>query len=574
MKRKCCFTIAVCSLFLYHYEIFSDAGIEFPTTESCLTAEPTFASFDEVFLHANDLFHQEQYAQAAHFYKKALEFNPQCAHTWFNLGQAYYLQQRYDLALSAYKNTVKYKPTHHRVYAQIGKLFFDVKQYKEAIIALEKAVDFDQTTIELYMHLSRAYCSTQAFDKALETVQKGLSHNPKDINLTFELANVYNHLNKLEEALALYKTLDSLAPNNPSIIYNIAFTLKKLGKAEESLDYYNKVIELNPHHKDAWFSRGLAYLVLGDFEKGWQGYEWRYHKPEQGCLRSLTSTRWDGTDLTDKIILLHAEQGLGDTFQFIRYAQLIKNTKNPKKIIAAVQKPLVTLMRLCPYIDEVIAVDDHYSTYDVHAPLMSLPYILKTTIETIPCTIPYIFGNQTLTQQWKNKLAQDINIKVGICIQGNQNYATPQLQMTVALKSVGVEQLAPICRVPGVSIYSLQKMSGTDQFNNLPEDINIIVFDSDFDQSNGRFMDTVAVIENLDLIITVDTSICHLAAALGKPTWVMLPNPADWRWMQNKTDSPWYPTIRLFKQPTPGDWESMIKEVAQELGKFVESKKK
>ena len=288
-------------------------------------------------------------------------------------------------------------------------------------------------------------------------------------------------------------------------------------------------------------------------------------------MRSYPEPRWDGSDLQGKTILIHAEQGLGDTFQFIRYAKLIKEKNGI--VIAAVQKPLVTLMKNCKYIDRVISLDDTPPHFDVHSPMLSLPYALKTQLETIPCEIPYLYANEKLVTDWKQKLAADKNFKIGICWQGNDNYATPLLRATVAQKSVHPKEFAPICQVPGVSVYSLQKTTGTDQLKDLPDTMRIITFDGDFDQSNGRFMDTAAVIKNLDLVITVDTSISHLASGLGVPTWIMLPNPADWRWMIDRTDSPWYPNVtRLFKQPTPGDWQSMIKEVAVELQKHITRK--
>lgn len=527
--------------------------------------------FNDLFNNANNLFRAGHYDEAATTYRKALALSPNCAHTHFNLAQALYWAKNYELALESYKKTVNLQPDHPHAYAQIGKLLCDVKHYNEALYPLKKALQINPYAIEPRLLLVRIYNNNQMYDDALITLQDGLNLDPQDINLNFELANTYNTINRLDEALALYQALDKRAPNNPSITYNIAYTLKKLGLVAESIPYYNKALAINPDHSDAQFSRGLAYLVMGDFEKGFEGYEWRYHKPEQGSLRNFTEPRWNGEDLNNQIILIHSEQGLGDTFQFIRYAQLLKEKYPTVTVIAAVQKPTVDLLKLCPYIDTVVAVNaEELPAFDFQAPIMSLPYIMQTRINTVPNTIPYLFANPQLVQEWKEKLSADKNFKIGICWQGNDNYATPQLRTAVALKSVQAEQFGPICKVPGVSVYSLQKTTGTDQLTNLPDDIKIISFDGDFDQSNGRFMDTAAVMRNLDLVITVDTSISHLAAALGVPTWIMLPNPADWRWMINRNDSPWYPQVtRLFKQPTPGDWTTMINEVAQELQKHL-----
>jgi len=360
----------------------------------------TKESFEDLFKKANNYFRNEDYNNAILYYKKALKLNPTCAHTYFNLGQAYYWSKNPKKALKSYKKTIRHQPNHARAYAQIGRLFFEARQYGDAIIPLKRALTLDPIDTSSRLFLVRAYNNKQLYTKSFKTLRKGLTLQPNDINLEFELANTYNTVNELDKALALYYELDTKAPHNPSILYNIAFTLKKLGLVAESLPYYNKTLELNPNHFDARFSRGLAYLVLGDFEKGWEGYEWRYHKPDQGSLRTYTQPRWTGENISRKIILIHSEQGLGDTFQFIRYAQLLKEQN--AIVIAAVQKPLITLMQLCPYIDKVVAVTDQELPYfDVHAPIMSLPYIMNTRIETIPSEIPYLYADEQLTLLWK-----------------------------------------------------------------------------------------------------------------------------------------------------------------------------
>jgi len=530
-----------------------------------------YQSFEALSKHANGLFTAEQYEEAIAFYKQAIALNPTYAQIFFNLGQALYHTKKYTEALYAYKKTVQHKNDHFRAYIQIGKVMIDVKQPNDAVEPIKKGLTLQPNNPDARLLLARIYNDKHLFDQAIDVVSEGLILDPNNINLTFELGNIYNLVNRLDESLAIYQELDRQLPNNPSILYNIAFTYKKLGYMDKALPYYNKVLELNPDHTEALFSRGLAYLVMGEFEKGWHGYEWRYNRPSQGSLRTYPEPRWDGSDLQGKTILIHAEQGLGDTFQFIRYAKLIKEKNGI--VIAAVQKPLVTLMKRCKYIDTVISIDETPPHFDVHSPMLSLPYALKTRLDTIPCEIPYLHADEKLTAEWKQKLAKDKNFKIGICWQGNDNYATPLLRATVAQKSVHPKEFAPICQLPGVSLYSLQKTTGTDQLKELPNGMHIITFDGDFDQSNGRFMDTAAVIKNLDLVITVDTSISHLSSGLGTPTWIMLPNPSDWRWMMDRNDSPWYPNVtRLFKQPTPGDWQSMIKEVAVELKKHIAGK--
>ena len=572
MKKTPIFILSFLTLSLFH-SLFSGNEDDFTLQtidnyQITQNTPSTTQTFNDLVINANNLFHRSNFEEAITFYQKALDLNPQSAPVFFNMGQAFFELKKYPEALQAYKNALMLNPKHDHALIQIGKLLHDVKQYKDAIFPLQKGLSLNPNHIEARLLLARIFHNDRQFAESIDTIKQGLALFPSNINLRFELANIYNTINKLEKALAIYEQLNKEMPNNPSINYNIAFTLKKLDRIEESLVYYDKALELNPQHSDAIFSRGLAYLMLGDFEKGWEGYEWRYNRPEYGSLRTFKKPRWDGSDLTNKTILIHAEQGLGDTLQFIRCAIIIKQ-KNAK-IIAMVQKPLVALLKNCPFLDQVISMEDQIPYHDVQAPIMSLPYILKIRLDSIPCEVPYIFADKELKKHWKKELSHDKNFKIGICWQGNDNYATPMLRTTVALKSTTPDQFAPICNIPGISLYSLQKISGTDLLKNLPENVRIITFEGDFDQSHGRFMDTAAVIGELDLMLTVDTSLGHLAAAIGIPTWIMLPNPADWRWMTKRTDTPWYPNVRLFKQPTPGDWTGMINEIAQELTIYMQ----
>jgi len=203
---------------------------------------------------------------------------------------------------------------------------------------------------------------------------------------------------------------------------------------------------------------------------------------------------------------------------------------------------------------------------------MSLPLYFNTKKDTIPASIPYIYADQKLVEEWHDKLAHDKNFKIGICWQGNAHYSTQFLRRAVAAKSCHASTFAPLASIEGISLYSLQKMNGHEQLSNLPDGLIINDFGPDFDESHGRFMDTAAVMKNLDLVITIDTSISHFAGALGVPVWILLPHPADWRWMLDTNDTPWYPNARLFRQPKLGDWKSAIEQVTLELKKLIASK--
>jgi len=446
----------------------------------------------------------------------------------------------------------------------------DLKQKKKELL-LKKIETATDESLQARFDLATLYTEEQSYNLALEQFEFLVGQKPDNTNYAFQRANVLNTINKTEDALQEYNRLLIKHPDNPIINYNIAYTNKKLGKIDKALPYYYATIQKDPNHAEAHFGLGLAYLATEDFIRGFEEYEWRWKRTSQkSTAREYPQPEWDGSSLANKTIFLYAEQGLGDTYQFIRYAQELK--KMGASVIVAVQNPLVQVIGLCPYIDKVIGLSEQPPQFDYYAPLMSLPRICKTTSKTVPNTTPYLYADKKLTETWKKKLAADTNIKVGVCWQGNDQYSTAFLRTVVAAKCILLKQLAPLAAIPNVSLYNLQKETGTDQLND-DYGFKLISFDADFDATNGRFMDTAAVIANLDLIITVDTSIAHLAAGLGRPTWVPLPEPADWRWMLKRVDSPWYPTMRLFRQPTQGDWDSVLATITKELKTFVLEKK-
>jgi len=251
--------------------------------------------------------------------------------------------------------------------------------------------------------------------------------------------------------------------------------------------------------------------------------------------------------------------------QFIRYAKIIKDMG--ATVICKVQKPLVKLLSSCPYIDEVFCEIDNSIKYDTHAQIMSLPRILNTTNNTIPNEMNYLYANPKLEEEWKEKLSQDKNFKVGLCWHVDPIHEKDKSPWSI--RSITLKQFKPFAKLNGVSFYSLQKFKDYKPLMNLPKGLLLKTFGEDFDEKNGAFMDSAAIIKNLDLVITVDTCIAHLAGALNKPVWMFLPYSPDCRWYLKRTDTPWYPTMKLYRQSKPNDWKNAIKKVASDLSKEI-----
>jgi len=493
---------------------------------------------------------------------------------YFKEGIAYYKEKKFDEALTVFHKALRTTDTRllEKIYYCLGLVHRELKQMDKAEDCLKKAIEASPATVDAYNLLSHVYNDQHQYHDSMVLLERGLSIVPNNLTLLLQLANTYSAINRIQEALEIYQKLYDKESGSRAVVYNLAYTLKRLGRIDEALPLYDQILAREPDHAETHLARALAYLTNGDFKRGWAEYEWRWNCPKQGSYRNYAQPKWDGSDLYGKTILLHGEQGLGDHFQFIRYAQIAKERGGT--IIVAVHEPLCSVIRLCPYIDQVITLQDTPPLFDMHAPLLSLPYILSSTVKSIPDKTPYLYADAALQSFWKEQLSSDNHFKIGICWHGNHNYSTPFLRAVVANRSVPLSLFEQIASSGDVSLYSLQKMSGQGELDKDALGFMIHTFEPDFDDSHGRFMDTAAVMKNLDLVITIDTSIAHLAGGLGVPVWVLLPYPADWRWMLGRSDSPWYPTMRLFRQTDVGDWESVMKLVATELQQHIAQQKR
>ena len=386
--------------------------------------------------------------------------------------------------------------------------------------------------------------------------------HPDDQKALADLAYVLAYAEYDHDAIALYAQILERNPLQADAWCNIAFMLVRQGYVKEAIALYNRSL-MCKEQASTRLNLAIAYLTDGDLERGFNAYEYRWCALD--CEYTSFWGQWHGENLQGKTICIHAEQGLGDTLMFVRYLKILKSMG--ARVLFVVQPPLKAIISLCPYIDVVTTYDDPLPTCDYFAALLSVPQVLKTRLETIPATIPYLYAEPQLVELWKQKLAGDACFRVGICWQGKADYTQTCTSMFLASRSCKLDYFKPLAAVPGVRLYSLQKIYGLDQVELCDAAQWLETFDESFDRDHGRFMDTAALIQNLDLVITIDTSVAHLAAGLGIPTWILIPEPADWRWLRGRTDTPWYPNVRLFRQQIPGDWQSVMAAVAHELQK-------
>lgn len=339
-------------------------------------------------------------------------------------------------------------------------------------------------------------------------------------------------------------------------------SVKHVWTNKKSLDYYRSAIQAEPNNMEAHFGYALALLGAGNFLDGFSEFEFRWQRVGNNRPRPLEYPLphvWSGEPLLGKHILIRPEGRFGDTFMFIRYAKMLKDLG--AIVIAETHEPIAQLLSLCPYLDKVILFDNPLPPFDYQIPLLSLPKVFKTTLANIPASTPYLYAQEALIKRWHRIVRLDKGLKIGICWHGDPSNRSD--------KYMPFDYFAQLAQLDGVSVYSLHKNYPAADFNPIQQTkgTRIKQFEGDFDESHGGFIDTAALIKNMDLIITVDTSIAHLAGALGAPTWVILPFHAEWRWMTGRNDSPWYPTMRLFRQKKYCDWDDVFQEVKNALEK-------
>ena len=355
--------------------------------------------------------------------------------------------------------------------------------------------------------------------------------------------------NRLEEALSSYDTAIALNRENAETWFNRGCALQQL---DEAVTSYDQAIALKPDYADAYFNKALALLLGGQFRQGWELYEWRMQCEKLHAKRSFPQARWTGAENLDgKTILLHGEQGLGDSIQFCRYANLVKQTG--ARVLLEVPRPLTALLKTLDGVDVVIEQGQPLPAFDYHCPLMSLPLAFRTELHTIPVAGPYLQSSANKRRQWQQRLGHKTRLRVGLVWRGSTVHKGDRA------RSLPLAEILP-CLPPQLDYVSLQKeVREADQQPLHRSGIR------HYGEQLADFSDTVALCELLDIVVSVDTSVAHLAAALGKPTWILLPHAPDWRWLLDRSDSPWYPTARLYRQTRPADWGPVLERLSMDL---------
>jgi tetratricopeptide (TPR) repeat protein len=503
----------------------------------------------------------KRFAEALASYDRALALQPDQAEAFSNRGNALRQLKRFDEALASYDQAIALRPDYCDALNNRGVTLHELKRFPEALASYDRALEVQRDHAGALCNRGVTLNELTRFDEALASYDRALALKPDYFGALNNRGVTLHELKRFPEALASYDRALALRPDHVGALNNRGITLQELKSLDEALVCYDYALALNPDYVDAHFNKALLQLLKGDYDAGWREYEWRWRRWKVENLtqynRDFTQPLWLGqTAIEGKTILLHAEQGFGDTIQFCRYAPLV--AERGARVLLEGQVQLKDLMASLVGVAEFIARRDKLPDFDLHCPLLSLPLALGTRVESIPAQVPYFTVPPESLRRWTRAVGPKRNLRIGLVWSGGSGHKSD------AIRSMSLRSLLPITDLDAEFV-SLQKEVRGDDATALKERRDIMHFGDEL----NTFADTAAVIANLDLVISVDTSVAHLAGALAKPVWVLLPFLPDFRWLIDREDSPWYPTARLFRQQAPGDWSGVIRRVVIELEKLI-----
>jgi tetratricopeptide (TPR) repeat protein len=557
-------------------EIHNDLGVAFAQQGKAAEALASFQQAlalkaDYAEAHNNRgivLAQRDRQDEAISHYAEALRLRPDYAEAHNNLGIVLARQGKLAEAVASYAQALRLRPDYAEAHNNLALALIEQGEMNAAVASYGQALRLRPDYAEAHYNLGLALAKIDRLDEASASYEQALRLKP-------DYAEAYNNLGvaqgiqgRLQESVTSFRQALRLKPDYAEAYYNLGLVLIKEGighikegKVEEAITCYRQALLFKPDYAEAHKDLALAWLMRGNFEQGWPEYEWRWLCPGTAA-RPFAQPAWDGTPLAGSTIVLYAEQGLGDTLQFIRYAPLVQQRGG--KVVVVCQQQLLALLASCQGIDRLAARESPMPEFDEWAPLLSLPGIFQTRLTTIPATVPYLFADPQLVRQWRQELkpletSKKGELKIGIAWQGNPGHKQDRQ------RSIALPLFAPLAGLPGVRLFSIQLGPGTEQLLDLGNHFAVTDLGNRFDPAS--FQDAAAVMMALDLIISVDSSMAHLAGALGVPVWVPLPYVPDWRWLLEREDSPWYPSMRLFRQRKPGNWEEVFERVVAALSR-------
>jgi tetratricopeptide (TPR) repeat protein len=500
-------------------------------------------------------------------HRRAVEIAPEVALFHFNLGNVLKAIHQYPAALERYENALRLQPDHAGAIGNQGGVLMQLERFDEALMSFERLIVLQPNDATAHSNLGNALVAQKRFTEAIRRFEDAIKIAPADPQIFMNWANALIGIGDIKEAVECLNQAISIDPEYAEAYSNMGSTLKALGQFASAIKLYDRATHLDPDLAEAHWNKGLTELLLGDFEAGWSLYEWRWktreylkHSPTFAQPLWLGQEEFGGVEgLSGKTILVHSEQGFGDTIQFARYLPLLAELG--ARVVFELPEVLLGTLQGIPGVDAFVvqgqALPPLLPAADFHCPLLSLPLAFKTTLESIPTPGPYLKADAQKVEQWSVRLGSKSRPRIGLVWSGNSKHKNDHN------RSLSLELL--LSELPErFDWVSLQRevREADQQVLELRPSVR------HFGAELKDFTDTAALCALMDLVISVDTSVAHLSGALGRPTWVLLPNVPDWRWLLDRDDSPWYSCLKLYRQPAPGEWVSVFQRLSNDLLKF------
>jgi hypothetical protein len=527
---------------------------------------------------ARTLVSMDQLLQACDIYKSILQLDPNCLEALHVLASLHFHFKSFDSALTLLLRGIELTPKNTQIQLLTGKCARELKKFELAKSCLLACLALEPHQDEAHVELGLVYLAQGKLEESIQTLENALLYNSANYDALNNLGIALKEKGDFERALKAYDQAITLQATQPNAYANRGVLLHMLGRFDQALVDLDRAIELAPQSAANHLSKGQLLLTLGELTQGWSEFEWRWAYLRDNRVNTSwyhNYPLWSGREsLMGKSILLYAEQGLGDTLQFCRYASLVAQLG--ARVILECEAPLYELLRTLEGVEHLIIQGGQGALpqFDFQCPLMSLPMVFRTTLESVPNNVPYLSASADKVHFWSEKLKPDIGStpvrrpRVGLVWSGGFRADQPELWAVNKRRNVSLSALAPFADVP-VDFYSLQK--GAPAETELKDLISMQWSGPqirNYSADLKDFSDTAALIANLDLIISVDTSTAHLAAAMGKPTWILNRYDTCWRWLLNRADSLWYPSVKLYRQTKIGQWDDVIDAVKNDLLQF------
>ncbi|WP_019500120.1 tetratricopeptide repeat protein [Pseudanabaena sp. PCC 6802] len=491
-----------------------------------------------------------------------IDLQPNCAQAYNSLGLALSRKLQVEQAVAMYERAIAIAPDLAQAHCNLADVLLQQEKLDEAIAACRQAIALKPDLAAAYSNLGVALMRQGQLEEAIAACSEAIKLQPNLAAAHSNLGEVLFKQDRLDEAIAAYEKAIALDPNLGDAHCNLGVALCELNRIDAALKHLHKAVSLQPDDAISHVNLGMTQILIGDFANGLVEYEWRWQQKDVPSPK-FTQPLWDGSELAGKTILLWAEQGLGDTLQFIRYAPSI--AQKGGRVIASCPVTLVRLVASVPGVEMAIAEGEPLPAFDVHAQMLSLPRLLDTTVSNIPSIpVPYIPADLWQHKDISRESLCDRALNVGIVWASGYRQREDSLRF-YHKKSCPLSLMIQLLELPHVHLYSLQvgrnanDLDGLGEFSDRLHNWSPLIRD---------FADTAALANQLDLVISVDTAIVHLVGAMGKPVWTLLPFAPDWRWFLDREDTPWYPTMRLFRQTERGDWDGVMRRVYDALKTF------